>query len=65
MYYKLIFVDGTMNGMSGIKCIENILSIYKNTKVFIVALTGDSDEKTEQNFYKSGANLFLVKPITK
>ena len=63
-YYKLIFLDYSMQDMSGPECAKKILkTINKINHPQIIALTGYSDEQTQNEFKESGVYQWTTKPM--
>ncbi len=62
----LVFMDKNMPFIQGNEAIKLIRKFEKDnnkTPAKIIALTGDSDENTQKEFYEAGANSILTKPV--
>jgi len=59
--FDMAFCDVVMPGMSGLKVLENVLTVQPNLRV--VMISGQSDISTAVNATKLGAYDFLEKPI--
>lgn len=58
----LVILDIGIPGMSGIKCLEKILSLDQKAKVIISS--GTADVESPQQVLAKGAKAFLPKPYT-
>jgi CheY-like chemotaxis protein len=58
----LVILDISIPGMSGLECLEKILSLDQKAKVIISS--GNIDAETPQQVIAKGAKAFLPKPYT-
>lgn len=58
----LVILDISIPGMSGMKCLERILSLDQNAKIIISS--GNIDIEIPQQVIAKGAKAFLPKPYT-
>lgn len=63
--FKIIFMDSEMPKLNGIETTKNIVQILKNNSFKIIGCSGNSSEDFIQSFKEAGAEIVLIKPITK
>ena len=62
--YDLILLDIYMPIMDGMECAKNIRAMDGDKKnVPIIAITGNADNYSEQDFKSVGINAFITKPL--
>ncbi|MEM0940314.1 MAG: response regulator [Bacteroidota bacterium] len=62
--YHLILLDIHMPVMDGIECAKSIRSMNgKNSDIPIIAITGNANNYTEEEFEAVGINAFIPKPL--
>lgn len=62
--YDLILLDIHMPVMDGMECAKTIRSMDNNQKsIPIIAITGNANNYTEQDFEAVGINAFIPKPL--
>tara|TARA_A100001015_G_scaffold33207_1_gene36837 strand:- start:817 stop:1191 length:375 start_codon:yes stop_codon:yes gene_type:complete len=62
--YHLILMDIHMPVMNGMECARNIRkSTNKNKEIPIIAITGNANNYTEDEFKAAGINGFVPKPL--
>lgn len=63
IFPSIVFIDYQMENMNGIELLKNIKSIIP--EAVLIMLTGEGNEKVAVSAIKSGADDYLVKPVTK
>lgn len=62
--FDLILLDINMPVMDGIECAKNIRESEKQYQAIpIIAITGNANDFTKEDFITAGINTFLPKPI--
>lgn len=63
--YKAILLDLLMPIMDGVKAIREIRSLSnEKSSTIIIAITGNHDEYTAEQFQAMGFNAAIIKPVT-
>lgn len=59
-----VFLDINMPSMDGKSCLEQIKSDPQLSHIKVVMYSGSSEEKLMEDYKKSGATYFMIKPST-
>lgn len=60
---QVVLLDIGLKGMDGFETAKRLRALPEGRGVYLVALTGYGDEKTEVCALESGCDHFLVKPV--
>lgn len=61
--FDLVLLDINMPVMDGMECARQIRKLDKNSNIPLIAITGNANNYTMEDFEKVGINAFIPKPL--